>query len=241
MKTLTYSPLATKIEKGVRDPQLAIMRKPWGYMIHTTGSGVVERAYKKEFKTPLDAALDWYLKSQNGIVNSYKWGGPAYVIDYDGTLYQIAPDEALTHHAGSGNRPLYMTGTWIGKVTTQVADLWRKRWPGRKHPYSLFPSMSPNVDYIGAEMMPVGRGFGGAPMAPGLKFTKAQHDTAIALGKDLGERHGWPAGWANTNRLLGHEDVDPVERSDRFGGWDPGFLRTAPYFDFKYVREGIMK
>ncbi len=238
MSELSYSSLAAKVT-GVRDPKKAVLRKPWGFLVHTTGGGVTDLA-KKQGKKPLDVALKIYIDSQNGS-NGYTWGGPGYVLDFDGSLYQIAPDEAKTHHAGSSNRPFYLNGSWVGKVTTEVANQWRKNWPGRKHPYSLFPSTSPNEDYVGLEMIPIGDGFGGAPMAPGLRFTKEQHDAVVALAKDLGARHGWPKDFGGTNRLLGHEDVDPIERSDRFGGWDPGFLRAKPYFDFKYVRTEMMK
>ncbi len=85
-------------------------------------------------------------------------------------------------------------------------------------------------------MIPIGDGFGGDPMAPGLLFTRAQHESALGLAIDAGNRHGFPDGWRATSRLLGHEDVDPIERSDVGGGWDPGFLRVSPYFDLGFVR-----
>lgn len=234
---LSYSPLATKVTAGVRDPKLSNPRVPWGFLLHTTGGGVTAKA-KREHSKPIDVALKIYVNYQNGAAG-YFWGGPNYVIDHDGTAYQIAPDECRTEHAGSNNRMLYHTGSWVNRVPPEVVAQWSKRWPKYKHPYAMFPSISPNIDYIGCEMIPVGDGFGGAPMAPGLRFTKAQHDTAVALGKDLGARHGWPDGWWNGGRLLGHEDVDPIERHDALGGWDPGSMRAAPFFDFAYVRKGI--
>lgn len=235
--TISYSPLATRVTAGVRDPKLANLRKVWGFLLHTTGSGVTAQA-KREHSKPIDVALKIYINYQNGAAG-YFWGGPNYVIDHDGTAYQIAPDEARTEHAGSNNRMLYHTGGWVHRVSPEVVLQWQKRWPTRKHPYSMFPSVSPNIDYVGCEMIPIGDGFGGQPMGTGLRFTKAQHDTAIALGRDLACRHGWPAGWESTGRLLGHEDVDPVVRSDARGGWDPGAMRAAPYFDFDYVKQGI--
>ncbi len=243
--TLTFSPVARRVA-GVRDPKLAGKRSPWGFLLHTTGGGVTAMA-KRDHKRPIDVAIAIYIASQNGS-NGYKWGGPAYVCDHDGTIHQLAPDEAYTNHAGGPHRGEYLDahGAWtrgISKeghqISEETVEQWRRRWPGKRNPYSLFPSTSPNADYVGLEMIPIGDGFGGAPMRPGLRFTLAQHDAAIALGRDLGERHGWPAGWALTGRLVGHEDVDPIERSDKRGGWDPGFLRDAPYFDFAYVRAGI--
>ena len=231
----SYSSLARRVP-GVRDPKLIKNRKPWGLMLHTTGGGVTSKA-RKEGKTPLDVALEIYIKSQNGS-NGYPWGGPNYVIDLDGSIHQIAPDEAQTEHGGGGNREAYRSGSWTSRVSPETVRQWRRQWPGTEHPYKLFPSYSPNTDFIGVEMIPIGDGFGGPPMAPGLRFSKKQHDAAIAIGRDLANRFGWPADWAST-RLVGHEDVDPIERYDTKGGWDPGWLREAPYFDFGYVRRSL--
>lgn len=241
--SLTYSPLAHRVT-GVRNPKLARVREPWGFLLHTTGGGVTAKA-KKEHRSPIATALAIYIASQNGS-NGYLWGGPAYVCDHGGLLYQVAPDEAYMNHAGGPHRDQYLDGTWIHgvskeghRISDQAVAEWRKRWPNRRNPYSLFPSTSPNADYVGLEMIPIGDGFGGEPMRPGLRFTLAQHEAAIALGRDLGNRHGWPAGWAMGSRLVGHEDVDPIERSDAHGGWDPGAMRPDPFFDFDYVRHGI--
>ena len=232
---MIYSPLAKRVS-GVRDPALARLRSPWGVLIHTTGRGVVAQA-KAEKRKPLDVAIGIYIESQNGL-NGYFWGGPAYVIDHDGSCHQLAPDNALTAHAGGGNREAYMSGHWTAKCSGATLSAWRTKWPKYKHPYQLFPSRSPNTDYVGIEMIPIGSGFG-SPMQPGLLFTKEQHDAAAALAKDIGQRHGFPDDWQHTSRLLGHEDVDILERMDSHGGWDPGFLRSQPYFDFAYVRGRI--
>lgn len=241
MPTLSYSPLATRAP-GVRDPVAngIVRRKPWGLLVHTTGGGVTRqaRAGWRGLHAPIDVALAIYIDYQNGAAG-YFWGGPGYVLDHDGGLYQIAPDEARTEHAGSGNRPLYHSGAWEHRVSAQVVAQWRKAWPGRKHPYSMFPATTPNVDYLGLEMIPIGDGFGGPPMRAGLRFTRAQHDKVAQLGLDRAAHHGWPKGWERTGRLLGHEDVDPIERNDTLGGWDPGFMRQLPFFDFEYVRAGI--
>lgn len=232
---LSYSPIAVRVE-GVRDPSLGLPREGWGYLLHTTGGGVTDQA-RREHRDPLEVAIATYIASQNGS-NGYKWGGPAYVIPHDGTIHQLAPDNIETEHAGGPHRPEYLDGTWVSHCKPEVVAQWRAKWL-HPNPYALFPSHRPNVDYIGCEMIPIGDGFGGEPMRPGLRFTKAQHDAAIALGRDLAARHGWPAGWSRSSRLVGHEDVDPIERSDAGGGWDPGWLRAAPYFDFEYVRAGI--
>jgi N-acetyl-anhydromuramyl-L-alanine amidase AmpD len=76
-------------------------------------------------------------------------------------------------------------------------------------------------------------------MRPGLLFTEAQHRALVALGRDLAARHGWPAGWGRTPRLVGHEDVQLLERQDAGGGWDPGALRAKPYIDFEFIRARV--
>lgn len=233
--TVDLSPLAKQVP-GVRNPIdiHAFRRTGWGFLLHTTGGGVTDKA-KRTGQTPIAVAIDEYIKSQNGS-NGYFWGGPGYVIDHDGTIYQLAPDATLTNHCGGPHRAQYLDGSWVNACSPATVDQWRVKWPHRGNPYNLFPSKSPNIDFVGCEMIPIGDGFGGAPMAPGLRFTKAQHDSARALAIDVGERHSYPTGWRTTSRLLGHEDVDPIERHDAGGGWDPGFLRLAPYFDLTFVR-----
>ena len=230
---MNYSLIATQVP-GMRDPRRAIRRKPWGLLLHTTGRGVPKLAAAKG-RTALDVAIAVYRASQNGS-NGYPWGGPHYVLDYDGGLHQIAPDDAVTAHAGGGDRVDYLDGDWEHEATDEMVSRWRAQWPGVRGPYDLFPSRSPNTDYIGVEMIPLGSGLGGNPMAPGLLFTLAQHEACVALGRDCARRHEWPGDWHRTGRLVGHEDVQPINRDDAHGGWDPGYLRERPYFDFRYVR-----
>jgi len=230
------SPLAEQVV-GVRDPGLATDRgAPWGVLLHTTGRGVPARA-AAEKRRVVAVAIEVYIDSQNG-ANGYYWGGPHYVLDHDGKSYQIAPENALAAHAGGGNRSAYIAGYWTSKCSGAALAAWRKQWPTYRHPYSLFPSKTPNRDFVGIEMIPVGSGFG-VPMRPGLLFTKEQHDSVAVLCADIAARHAWPDGWHRTPRLLGHEDVDLLERMDSRGGWDPGWLRREPYFDFEYVRNAI--
>lgn len=229
-----WSPLASRVS-AARSPLDRRVRKPWGLLLHTTGGGVTAKA-KKLGRKPIDVAIEIYVAYQNGAAG-YTWGGPGYVMDHDGALYQLAPDDARTEHAGGPNRSKYMDGSWIAKFPQATAQ-WRAKWPGRSHPYALFPATTPNQDYLGVEMIPCGDGFGTA-MRPGLRFSQAQHDAAIRLAHDAGKRHGWPAGWMQSGRLLGHEDVDPLERADTGGCWDPGWLRASPWFDFGYVRAAV--
>ncbi len=238
--TTFLSPIAKQVP-GVRDPATHphTTRKPWGYLLHTTGGGVTAAAVKRH-KTPIAVAIQTYIDSQNG-GNGYPWGGASYVIDHDGTIYQLAPDDVRIEHAGSSHRPTFLSGAWEGAAfcSPAVVAAWHKQWPAFSNPQALFPSQSPNTDYVGVEMIPVGDGFGGATKGPGIRFTQAQHDAAVKLGRDLAARHAFPPGWQHTSRLLGHEDVNPIDRHDNGGGWDPGSLRDHPWFDFAFVRAAI--
>lgn len=240
MPTTGISLLATQVAH--RTDKITV-RKPWGLLFHTTGGGITPKA-KKSGKKPIEVALDWYAKSQGATggqgANGYPWGGPGYVMDHDGTLYQIANETTWTNHCGGPYRQIYLSGKWVAKCSPRAVAEWHRRWPGYSSPQALFPSKSPNADYIGVEMIPCGDGFG-TPMNQWLKFTKKQHDSCIALAIDVAARNKFPKGWERTPRLLGHEDVQLIDRQDKGGGWDPGYLREVPYFDFEYVRAGIGK
>lgn len=243
------------IAQNMRPLRDAEYRNPWGACVHTTGSGITDNAVYETLPLvstrvkpkrrkrvvplrPIDVAIDWYRKSQNG-ANKYLWGGPTYVVDHDGTIWRLAPEEVLTNHCGGPNRDRYRDMSWLDKASRAMVARWNAQWgPRYDDPYDLFPSRTPNKDYVGVEMIPCGDGFGD-PMRDGLRFTKHQHDSLIDLLRDIGMRRQWPPGWWRGSRLVGHEDVDPIERDDEGGGWDPGWLRAKPYFDFDYVRRRV--
>jgi hypothetical protein len=234
------SPLA--IQQPRRTDRIT-RRTPFGFLLHTTGGSITAKAAKTG-RSPIDVALDVYRRMQGATggqgSEGYPWGGPAYLIGHHGEIHQIADDDVETFHAGGPDRAAYLSGAWRARVSAETSKRWQAAWPGVASPQHLYPSASANADYVGAEMVPVAVGMG-TPMAPGLRFTLAQHDAAILLGRDLAVRHGWPAGWARTPRLLGHEDVQPIQRSDVGGGWDPGALRARPYLDFEYIRFALSR
>ena len=129
-----------------------------------------------------------------------------------------------------------------------MVRLWRARWPGFKDSLALLPVRSSvNATYVHVECTPCVYYRDGSgplitapnaqPLRPGLRFTRAQHETVARLAWDIASRHGWPRGeaWWRTPRLVGHEDVTPLSRFDKSGCWDPGGLRDAPYFDWPFV------
>lgn len=220
---MTWSSLASK-PPGVAHPNTGRKRVPWGVLIHTTGRGVLAKAALRR-KTPMEVAVRAYIDMQFGS-EGYKWGGPTYVIDGGGKIAQLAPDSIRTNHCGGPNRAKYLSGEWKSLVPGKVLELWTKAWAPRPHPYSLFPSRSPNEDMIGIELIPTIT----------ARYTDEQMAALAELVQDIGERNRFPDGWCHTSRLLGHEDVDPITRSDRGGGYDPGALRDNPRFDFETLR-----
>ena len=155
-----------------------------------------------------------------------------YVIGYDGHCVQVADERERAQHVGlsASDRSAYLSGAWKKKLATGTAERWAQRWPAFASPMHLFPGKSVNNVYIGCELTPLLKR---DPLF-GL-FTQAQHQMVAMLARDIGERHGLPDHWWQTSRLVGHEDVSPLTRSDRGGGWDPGALRVDPNFHWGYV------
>lgn len=217
----TRSDLATQVPRprDVDDRSAPV----FGVVIHTTGSGIVEQAVKLKVN-PLDHAVAYYLKP-----DSYF---PHYVIGWDGHCVQVADERERAQHVGlsAADRQLYLSGRWKNRLATELVLRWVTRWPGFASPSALYPGPSVNNVYLGCELTPLLKrdpvyGF----------FTVEQHKMVAMLARDIGERHGLPSYWWTTSRLLGHEDVSPLTRSDKGGGWDPGALRAAPNFHWGYV------
>src|SRR5581483_11667953 len=129
---------------------------------------------------------------------------------------------------------------------SKVVALWKARWPDFKSPAHLFPGPSPNQVYVGIEMIPLtGAAAQPAPLLSNdvaRKYTDAQHQAVARLIADVAAR--WSLALdeicdPKKGRLVGHEDLNPVERSDAGGGWDPGALRDVARFDWDYLRTQI--
>ncbi len=222
-----FSPLATVAQrmKDVNDRTDPV----FGVALHTTGGSLPEKAIKSGVD-PLEFAVGYYTKADTEFFAHY-------VIGWDGTIVQVANEQEKALHIGlsSLQRQQYLSGAWKTMIPASVVALWRTAWPAFKSPSHLYPGPSPNNVYVGVEMIPI-VARKAAPAGPGLRFTAAQHDSAAELAADVAKRHGFPAGWSKTPRLVGHEDVALLQRMDKLGGWDPGALRAAPYFDMARVR-----
>jgi hypothetical protein len=236
--TLTRSNLAKQVAGRQTD---IVERTPGGLCFHTTGGNITKKA-KARKTTPIAIALSVYREMQNGS-EGYNWGGPTYVMDTDGLIYELADELTRTNHIGSsgGRRAQYLAenGTaWRRLCSRAAVSCWENAWPGYLSPQHLFPGQSANTYYIGCELIPAGDGFGAAwtSRCSSLRFSEPQHRACIALAVDVATRHEWPDGWWLTPRLVAHEDVGLIDRHNAGGGWDWGALRQDPYVDFPLIR-----
>jgi N-acetyl-anhydromuramyl-L-alanine amidase AmpD len=205
----------------------------FGVAVHCTGSGIVTKALARG-ADPFEYALAYYLRPDSYFAH--------YVIDFDGTIAQIADEHERAPHIGlpSADRDAYLSGRWKKQLPTTFVSAWAKRWPKRVSPSHLYPGASPNNAYVGMELLVWQAGCSGAPRAPGRKYTTAQHDAAAELAVDIARRWELPAGWPDTGRLACHEDITPLKRTSKGAGWDPGVIRAAAWFDWEYFKDAVI-
>jgi len=205
------SPLA--VSSGPLRRQQTRTLPVYGLCVHTTSGGPARQA-KGKGKAPLQIALDYYLRGREGF--------PHYVIDYDGTIHAVCDEGHIAWHAGwltIGGKKRWASWT----APAWWSTVWR-RW-NVASPADLLPppARDPNEVYIGVELLADVTGYG---------FTSAQYDALARLALDVARRHNFTISAAPSPRLLGHEDLDPIERAKGFGGWDPGAHRTDPKFSW---------
>jgi N-acetyl-anhydromuramyl-L-alanine amidase AmpD len=201
--------------------------KPYGLLVHSTGDGIPAKAIKE--KRSVAEVTEAVYRSM-GLADGL---GPHYAICPDGTLLQFREENIKAWHAGvsAAERNAFLTGTWdeSNRLDRRVVEWWKLRWPAHKSPSHLYPSKSPNDDYIGVELVPCGVYQKndwipalGAPVNPKGRYTAQQYMRLAELAVGLGSRWTWATAenpsWWRTSRLVGHCDVNPLTRQ----GWDPG-------------------
>ena len=199
----------------------------YGVVLHCTGSGIVSKALQLG-ADPLEYAVQYYMKPESYFAH--------YVIDFDGTIAQIADEHEKAMHVGFApeERAAFQSGAWESKLPSSYVAAWKARWPGAKSPAHLFPGPSPNNVYVGMEMLCWQEGCAGSPREDGMLYTTAQHEAAAHLCQDIGSRWELPAAWSASARMVCHEDVNPLTRTAKGQGWDPGVVRNNPSFDWPY-------
>jgi hypothetical protein len=223
-----------------------------GLVVHTTGGGLPAKARLQGlYHTALGSR--YYFRS-HGCHYLNGWRGAA-----GGDLLQLANERERANGVGVTNkeepkkdqRRSVEAGRFEADLPAVLLRLWQARWPGYEHSLELLPpgATTANECYVHLECVPCVYDFNdklvtdpdAEPFRGGLRFTKAQFETIALLAVDVARRNFWPSDedWWRTPRLLGHEDLTPISRHDSKGGWDPGYLRERPYFDWEYVYDLI--
>lgn len=208
---------------------------------HTSGRGLPNKAERKG-QYPTVAAVDHYNKSHGcHYINGYRG-------HEGGDFLQIASDIEQAMGVGiDSSKPeenqwkSVLRGTWKEDLPSNaLVKRWQERWPGYSNPLDLLPGTKYVNSYaVHLECIPLTKYWmkelSLEPHKPGMLFTRAQHESVALWYFDLAKRYNWDGEWWRTPRVVGHEDLTPLSRSTKAGGWDPGWLRTSPYFDWNYV------
>jgi hypothetical protein len=245
------SPLAVQAAKqwDAQDRPKAWQGRVYGLVVHTTGGGLPAKARDKGVY-PTVLAIDHYNQT-HGCHYVNGWRGVE-----GGDLLQVANEReqaagvAVTNpkYPHIDQRRSIERSRFEADLPADLVTRWRARWPGYKHSLELLPgTRTANSCYLHVECVPCVFAYDGKlvsaaePLRPGLRFTRAQHDSVALLACDVARRNGWPHDqrWWRSPRLLGHEDLTPISRHTSTGGWDPGYLRKDPYFDWDYVYQAI--
>ncbi len=177
-------------------------------IIHTTGYGAGLKRIKNNNNT-VDKIGEAYAKR---MANVLKYKGH-FLIDHTGKIWQFLPVTEVAWHTGSGKRKLLQS--------EKLYEWWTERWPDLKNPISLpVWKGSPNVNSVGIDLLAHGNG------AITSAYTQAQYKSLAKLIKSLCDNLEIPL---ERKYILGHEDVDPISRGSKKGGWDPG------HFDWGYL------
>jgi N-acetylmuramoyl-L-alanine amidase len=184
----------------------------YGVCVHTTSGGAARKA-KPGGPSPLQMVLDYYVNGREGF--------PHYVIGYDGSLNRVCAETEVAWHAGWLGHGRRRWASWTAPAWW--SSVW-SRWQVTT-PAGLLPPRAddPNSVYIGVELLADKTGYG---------FTSAQYDALARLVVDVFRRYGLPLAAPPNPHLLGHEDLEPIDRANADGGWDPGAHRRAPQFSW---------
>lgn len=233
-----------------------------GLVVHMTGGSIVKKAVEAGVD-PVVFASDYYSTKDYSVHYLADYGGSLFQFTDDRLRTPhvgVSPFERGAYLDGAWARGKRARGQGsqglIGPVSKTAVSRWQESWDGYQSPQHLFPTRYVNDSYVGIEMPPCGFHVDGKwkhlpdhePHREGLRHTTGQHVAIAILAWDLAQRWGWPNDWhvdprgnARSPRLLGHEDVDLFGRSNRSGGWDPGWLRKSVWFDWDFVYQLIVQ
>ncbi len=199
--------------------------KPFGVLLHSTGPGMEK--YARTYKLTQEETV------------SRVYGNPGnscahVVIIPDGRRFRVVSPDLMAPHCGvsARQRAMLLDGTWRAWCSDLGERLWGERWPGVKSPQHLFPTASGNGSYEGAEFWKLDAN----DPETGTPYTADQYRSG---GQWIAERERACGFVAEGRRLVTHEDVQPFERWDAHGGWDPGVIRAKPTYNWPLLLECI--
>jgi len=193
-------------------------------VLHITGYGPVGQYKSGRYKSPMDAAVGIYQRMPYA---------PHYVIDQDGIIVQMCPEELATWHVGGSNGRRY-TGAWAATKFKWWADKWSglgsprelaagKLWQpyppdALKGPLKYFRKLywasrhgSVNANTIGIEVIPPSSN-------PKATWSLDVWRAVVQLCQDISHRRGTSL---DAHHLISHSDADPISRTTRSGEpWD---------------------
>lgn len=204
-------------------------RPPVAVIIHTTGSGPVDRVKHPRFggwrkvwpqfaTSPFEAAKWTYMYSMRS--------GPHYLIGQsEGEIVQLAREGVAAWHVGSAKGKWYKLPkfAWCDKNS----KWWQARFPELKSPADLakgrlWEGWSCNNNSIGIEVSP--------PLDdPRAPWSDAAWKMLTELCTDIAVRHNIPL---VKTHILSHSDSHPRTRSAKGKPWDPG-ERQWTFEEFK--------
>lgn len=193
-------------------PQAETLRyrrqEPTLLVIHTTGTGLAHRVAKAA--TPGTRAYDLEARDWYRRTGHREYG--TYLVGQAGLVWELAPPAKYTWHVAELSEG-YRRADWRaygspldtprweahGRDPDVVYDWWIERWPTATSPLDLTGTPDVNANSIGIDLLP----------APDGTFAPAQLAALVDLVRLLCEQHAIPV---ERRRILGHEDVAPVER-----------------------------
>lgn len=202
----------------------------WGVVAHTTGSGIVQRAFDRGCKTSIEVsrfAVDYYAARGNDVSTHF-------LVGWDGEIWQLVDLDREAWHAGWGPNftALYRSAKprewteWaqpIGSPLVHKSPVgkyagWFARWPDLNSPAELLPPgvTSPNRGTVSIDFL---------AMPNARPASAAQIQAALVLVGTLSMELAIPLTRRN---WLCHSDLDPVRRACITKGgriveiaWDP--------------------
>jgi len=214
-----WSGLVTRVHRTERDLP-ARRGQVKAVVVHTTGSGIVLKALKRD-EDPLAYAAAYY-RGRRAYASHYLVGHDFTRAD---AIVGTVPENLVAYHAGVGRKlaAMYRQGLGVWDTARKGPDGlstgpeplgrysdWRERWPGLDGPHGLIKLRAGvNAQTVGVDFL--------AP-EPGERHSDLQIRWVAALVRDVLERHGVPLA---KGAVLRHADIDPINRTSKRGGWDP--------------------